>query len=147
MFAWATRIACTDCIQRGTNSASVWPNSADQRYVFNHVSAAENFSRSYARIAALRSIALCGAQPSRCAVACTAASRAAFGGFSASASGIAWGCATSRATAKPMVIRQCIKMGWPVSDDNEADALAIWHYQCSLLAPKLALMPTPLFGC
>ncbi|WP_354097525.1 hypothetical protein [Bradyrhizobium sp. S3.2.12] len=51
-----------------------------------------------------------------------------------------------RAQAKPLVVRQCIAMGWPVSDDNEADALATWHYQCSLLNPKLALVPTPLFG-
>jgi hypothetical protein len=51
-----------------------------------------------------------------------------------------------RAKAKPMVMLQCRAMGWPVSDDNEADALATWHYVCSILEPRLALRPTPLFG-
>lgn len=50
-----------------------------------------------------------------------------------------------RAKAKLMVIRQCRAMGWDVEDDNEADALATWHYMCSLLEPKLAMRPTPLF--
>jgi crossover junction endodeoxyribonuclease RuvC len=56
------------------------------------------------------------------------------------------GCNPKRAKAKPMVKRQCRAMGWEVDDDNEADALATWHYMCSLLEPKLALRPTPLFG-
>jgi hypothetical protein len=56
------------------------------------------------------------------------------------------GCNPKRAVAKPMVVRQCQAMGWQVYDDNEADALAIWHYMCSLIEPKLALAPTPLFG-
>jgi len=51
-----------------------------------------------------------------------------------------------RAKAKPMVMRQCRAMGWEVSDDNEADALATWHYMCSLIEPKLAMRPTPLFA-
>lgn len=51
-----------------------------------------------------------------------------------------------RAKAKPMVIRQCRAMGWEVRDDNEADALATWHYMCSLIEPKLALQVRPLFG-
>lgn len=50
-----------------------------------------------------------------------------------------------RKEAKPMVIRQCKAQGWDVADDNEADALAIWSYQCALLAPKLAIRPLPLF--
>jgi hypothetical protein len=56
------------------------------------------------------------------------------------------GCNPQRKTAKKMVIRQCKKLGWHVTDDNEADALATWHYMCSLIEPKLAMMPTPLFG-
>jgi hypothetical protein len=51
-----------------------------------------------------------------------------------------------RAKAKPMVIRQCRAMGWDVVDDNEADALATHSYMCSLIDPKLAVAPTPLFG-
>jgi hypothetical protein len=50
-----------------------------------------------------------------------------------------------RAKAKPMVMRQCRAMGWEVADDNEADALAVWHYMCALIEPKLAIAPTPLF--
>jgi hypothetical protein len=51
-----------------------------------------------------------------------------------------------RVKAKPMVIKQCQAMGWNPSDDNEADALATWHYACSLMEPALAMKPTPLFG-
>lgn len=47
---------------------------------------------------------------------------------------------------KKLVVRQCRAMGWEVNDDNEADSLATWHYMCSLIEPKLALRPTPLFG-
>jgi hypothetical protein len=50
-----------------------------------------------------------------------------------------------RAKAKPMVMRQCRAMGWNVADDNEADALATWSYMCSLIEPRLAIAPTPLF--
>ena len=56
------------------------------------------------------------------------------------------GCNPKRAKAKPMVVRQCIAMGWEVADDNEADALATWSYMCAILKPRLALAPTPLFG-
>lgn len=56
------------------------------------------------------------------------------------------GCNPKRALAKPMVMRQCRAMGWEIEDDNEADALATWHYMCSLISPKLAMRPTPLFG-
>jgi hypothetical protein len=51
-----------------------------------------------------------------------------------------------RAQAKRLTVMQCRAMGWEVSDDNEADALATWHYMCSLVEPKLALQPVPLFG-
>lgn len=51
-----------------------------------------------------------------------------------------------RAAAKKLVKYQCGKMGWNVRDDNEADALATWSYMCSLLEPKLAVLPMPLFG-
>jgi hypothetical protein len=47
---------------------------------------------------------------------------------------------------KKLVMRQCRAMGWNPIDDNEADALATWHYMCALIEPKLALAPTPLFG-
>ena len=47
---------------------------------------------------------------------------------------------------KKLVMRQCRAMGWSPIDDNEADALATWHYMCALIEPKLAMAPTPLFG-
>ena len=50
------------------------------------------------------------------------------------------------AVAKKLVVKQCAAMGWDVADDNEADALATWHYMCALIDPKLAVAPTPLFG-
>lgn len=56
------------------------------------------------------------------------------------------GCNPIRTRAKPMVMAMCRAMGWDVSDDNEADALATWHYMCSLISPQLAMRPTPLFG-
>ena len=52
------------------------------------------------------------------------------------------GCNPKRARAKPLVMRQCRAMGWEVEDDNEADALAVWHFMCSILEPKLAVAPT-----
>ena len=51
-----------------------------------------------------------------------------------------------RVKAKPMVIKQCEAMGWQVRDDNQADALATWHYMCSLIEPEIAVRPLPLFG-
>jgi hypothetical protein len=56
------------------------------------------------------------------------------------------GCNPKRAKAKGMVVRQCNAMGWHCDDENEADALAVWSYMCSLLDPRLALRPTALFG-
>ena len=47
---------------------------------------------------------------------------------------------------KKLVLRQCRAMGWNPTDDNEADALATWHFMCALIEPKLAIAPTPLFG-
>jgi len=47
---------------------------------------------------------------------------------------------------KKLVMRQCRAMGWEVADDNEGDALALWSFMCSLIEPKLAIAPTPLFG-
>ena len=47
-----------------------------------------------------------------------------------------------RVIAKELTMRQCRAMGWEVEDDNEADALAVWHFMCSILEPKLAVAPT-----
>lgn len=56
------------------------------------------------------------------------------------------GCSPKRTKAKSMVKAKCRALGWDVADDNEADALALWHYQCSLIEPRLAMQPTPLFA-
>jgi hypothetical protein len=47
---------------------------------------------------------------------------------------------------KKLVMRQCRAMGFEVADDNESDAIATWHYMCSLIDPALAMKATPLFG-
>lgn len=50
-----------------------------------------------------------------------------------------------RADAKDMTINACYRLGWKPVDDNAADALALWHYQASILEPHLALQTNPLF--
>ena len=46
----------------------------------------------------------------------------------------------------PVTVR-CHQLGWTaVSDDNEADALGLWSYACSVVAPGAALRLTPLFA-
>ncbi|MFK4534325.1 hypothetical protein ABIA00_002508 [Bradyrhizobium ottawaense] len=50
-----------------------------------------------------------------------------------------------RKEAKSATIDACTRLGWAPRDDNAADALALWHYQASLLEPKLAVQTSPLF--
>jgi len=50
-----------------------------------------------------------------------------------------------RAEAKELTIAACRRLGWSPIDDNAADALALWHYQASILDPKLAIQASPLF--
>lgn len=50
-----------------------------------------------------------------------------------------------RKEAKELTVTACYRLGWAPCDDNAADALALWHYQASLLEPKLALQTSPLF--
>jgi hypothetical protein len=47
--------------------------------------------------------------------------------------------------AKLSVMRQCRKMGWKPASDDEGDALAVWHYACASIDPKLAIQVSPLF--
>lgn len=51
-------------------------------------------------------------------------------------------------TVKPYPVTvRCHSLGWTaVDDDNEADALGIWSYACSVVAPGAALRLTPLFA-
>jgi hypothetical protein len=48
--------------------------------------------------------------------------------------------------AKVEVVSRCTQLGWPVSDDNSADALALWSYARSLIDPKYALLVSPMFN-
>ncbi len=50
-----------------------------------------------------------------------------------------------RPEAKSATIAACHRLGWKPADDNAADALALWHYQASLLVPELAVQTSPLF--
>jgi crossover junction endodeoxyribonuclease RuvC len=50
-----------------------------------------------------------------------------------------------RAEAKELTLAACRRLGWTPADDNAADALALFHYQASILDPKLALQTSPLF--
>lgn len=38
-----------------------------------------------------------------------------------------------RDEAKMLTIKRCRQLGWEPKDDNAADALALWDYQCSIL--------------
>jgi hypothetical protein len=41
--------------------------------------------------------------------------------------------------AKFAVMRRCKQLGWEAVDDNAADALALWAYECSLLDHRAVL--------
>lgn len=49
------------------------------------------------------------------------------------------------ARAKAATIEACRRIGWNPKNDNEADALALWNYQCSWFDPRLAIRTSPLF--
>jgi hypothetical protein len=51
-----------------------------------------------------------------------------------------------RVAAKRAVLAQCKVLGWPASDADCADALALWSYTAALINPTTALNVTPLFG-
>ena len=50
------------------------------------------------------------------------------------------------AEAEVLTREQCRRLGFAPADDNEADALALWCYQCARIKPELAHKLTPLFG-
>jgi len=49
------------------------------------------------------------------------------------------------AIAKQMTIDRCLQLGWKVSNDNEADACALWDYQVCCIRPDLVHRTTELF--
>ena len=49
--------------------------------------------------------------------------------------------------AAKALIHRCKMLGWDVGTDaDQANACALWFYCCSLIDPKLAIKPTPLFS-
>jgi crossover junction endodeoxyribonuclease RuvC len=48
--------------------------------------------------------------------------------------------------AKIQTVEQCVRLGWVASDDNAADALALWSYARSMIDPKYALVVSPMFN-
>lgn len=50
-----------------------------------------------------------------------------------------------RDLAKREVLEKCRKLGFPATDHNSGDAIATWHFACSLIRPELALQTSPLF--
>ena len=51
-----------------------------------------------------------------------------------------------RDRAKRDTILRCKQLGWGDVTDDAADALACWHFACSLIKPELALETSPLFN-
>jgi hypothetical protein len=47
--------------------------------------------------------------------------------------------------AKPLTVQRCRQLGWNVITFDDADACALWDYQCGFLRPDLAHKTTPLF--
>jgi hypothetical protein len=53
-----------------------------------------------------------------------------------------------RKDAKRWVLAQCSRLGWlpeDCKDEDQADALAIWSWQCAMLDPVNGLRVSPLF--
>ena len=51
-----------------------------------------------------------------------------------------------RDPAKDATLARCRKLGWEAENTDEADALALWHFACSLIDPELALQVSPMFN-
>jgi hypothetical protein len=52
-----------------------------------------------------------------------------------------------RDKAKRYTIERCRELGWlEQADDDAADALALWDFQCCCIAPETGLRSTRLFG-
>jgi hypothetical protein len=51
-----------------------------------------------------------------------------------------------RHIAKRETIGRCRGLGIHVDDDNQADAIALWLFQCAQIRPQLGLRTSPLFA-
>lgn len=49
------------------------------------------------------------------------------------------------AEAEVETMKRCRELGWDVENHDQADAAALWDYQCSWLRPDLAHLTTRLF--
>ena len=49
-----------------------------------------------------------------------------------------------RDEAKHRVMKQCAKLGWEPTNDNEGDAGCVWYWACHKVAPELMQGTTPL---
>ena len=50
------------------------------------------------------------------------------------------------AEAKRAVMDRCRLLGYAITDDNSADACAVWNYGISLVCPKWSPQGTPMFA-
>ena len=53
---------------------------------------------------------------------------------------------SSRDAAKQATEARCRMLGYHVEDDNQADAIALWHYAATQIDPAVGVRSTPLFG-
>ena len=51
-----------------------------------------------------------------------------------------------RNIAKRETVGRCKALGIKVEDDNQADAIALWFFQCAQMRPELGLRTSPLFA-
>jgi hypothetical protein len=51
-----------------------------------------------------------------------------------------------RDDAKAQTKMLCRRLGWRPVDDNAADALALWSYQCAIMSPEHSVKLLPLWG-
>jgi hypothetical protein len=49
-----------------------------------------------------------------------------------------------RAIAKDLTKAKCRELGYEIQDDDEADAIAVWHFACAYFEPRLAMEAVPL---
>ncbi len=56
------------------------------------------------------------------------------------------GAPRTGSATKYAVIDRCRELGFDPKNDDEADAIAGWHYACARVAPHVAADSTPLFG-
>ena len=51
-----------------------------------------------------------------------------------------------REEAKARALETCRLLGWPAANDDEADAMGIWHHACTVVKPDDAAIITPMMN-